>query len=110
MDKLIIIDSKGQVLCLYADDLPKLGNTKVIRASHVEPVKAKDFNGMWCVKLAKIKQNGKHAGKYLGPDNAVNGGTVNREKDARWFYSRAQALAAEVSFIQHYIMEGKQHA
>src|SRR5208283_4001337 len=98
-----------------ADDLPKLGKTKVIRASHVEPMNLplSPEKTYWCVRLAKNKANGKYAGKYLGrffQDGGLNEIVVDCKRDARCFLTRADALAAEVEFITRNILEGHKHA
>ncbi len=99
MDKLITIDEKGQVLTLYADDLPKLGDTKVIRASFVDWSEKRQG---WFVKLARIPENGGFGGMFLGENNA----TVPNERAALMFTSRSDALNGEVAFITKFVMEG----
>ena len=105
MDKLITIDEKGNILTLYADDLPNLGAMQILRASRVEYCGGSDAG--WTVQLSRVKQNGIFAGMYLGCDEkgAFNA-TVPLLSQALRFGSRAGALAAEVFFVQTYILGG----
>jgi hypothetical protein len=109
MPKLIVIDEHGIVDTLYDDTLPNLGHMQILRASCVEYCDGPDAG--WTVQLSKIKQNGVFAGMYLG--KTVNGectGTVPKLAQAQRFSSRAMALAAEVFFIQTYILGGDGNA
>lgn len=55
----MVIDSKGQVRCLYEEiiDLHALGAPTIVRGSHVEP----DATGQWWADLGPV------AGPRLGP-------------------------------------------
>jgi hypothetical protein len=96
-DKVIVINEKGNVLCLYDDDLPDLGHKTILRASEVEA-----DQDTWTVRLSAHPANGCFALMYLGEGDA----TVPAITDARHFSTRAEALAAEVKFIQKHILEG----
>lgn len=71
----LIIDTSGQVFCLYAEmiDLASLGALTIQRGSHVEP----DGQGQWFADLAPVH------GPRLGP-----------------FAQRSQALAAEQGWLE----------
>jgi hypothetical protein len=67
--------TSGQVHCLYDEalDLSALGQTRIRRASHVEP----DEAGLWWAELAPV------TGPKLGP-----------------FVRRSEALAAEAAWLE----------
>jgi hypothetical protein len=75
------VDLRGQVTCLYSEaiDLASLGQLSIRRASHVEP----DDRGQWWADLGPI------AGPRLGPHA-----------------KRSEALAAEQSWLDQYIISG----
>lgn len=73
---IIIIEPSGQVRMIYDDDLvilTKEGQTKIIRASHVEP----DFAGNWYADMSPV------GGPKLGP-----------------FKLRNEALREEVAWLE----------
>lgn len=94
--KVIVIDEAGMT-SLWDDDMAGEG-ADIERASEVEP----DGCGRWTVKLADSALNGCFAGQYLtGADDAP----VSRDmRMARRFDRRADALAAEVEFINRNIL------
>jgi hypothetical protein len=78
------ISKDGQLSAIYSDDLTalmSLGQSKIRRASHVEPTNQNQTFGVeWSVELV-------HDGTVLGP-----------------FPSRAAALDAEVEYIERNIL------
>lgn len=71
----LVIDSKGQVRCLYEEviDLHALGKPTIVRGSNVEP----DTTGRWWADLGPV------AGPRLGP-----------------FKQRSEALNAERAWLE----------
>jgi hypothetical protein len=78
----LIIDSKGQVRCIYGEaiDLAALGDLSIQRASHVEP----DQIGRWWADLAPV------GGPRLGA-----------------FSKRSEALEAEAAWLQQHLLAGE---
>jgi hypothetical protein len=74
----LIVDSKGNVRCIYDEtiDLTALGSLSIERASFVEP----DGDGQWWADLAPV------GGPKLGP-----------------FRLRSTALDAELQWLEEYL-------
>ena len=73
----IVIDNRGTCQCVYDETIPlrNLGQIKIRRGSHVEPVPG----GQWCADMKPVD------GPILGP-----------------FSMRSQALAAERRWLEKY--------
>jgi hypothetical protein len=83
MQKLVI-DNAGTITLIYADDLSAImgeGKVTITRASHVEPVDEFDCFKGWAADLSPV------GGPVLGP-----------------FKSRAEALAAEVEYLEREVL------
>jgi hypothetical protein len=76
----LLISPRGSVRCIYGEriDLMALGSITITRASHVEP----DQEGGWSADLSPV------------------GGPV-----LRGFRSRSQALAAEQTWLEAYLLQ-----
>jgi hypothetical protein len=81
----LVIDSGGQVRCLYSEvlDLAALGPLSIQRASHVEP----DQDGRWWADLAPV------SGPRIGP-----------------FTKRSAAIAAETAWLEQHVLAGRPNA
>ena len=78
----LIIESSGNARCIYDETIPlsQLGNIKIRRGSHVEPV----TGGQWVADMKPVD------GPLLGP-----------------FSMRSQALAAERRWLKkHWLPKG----
>ena len=73
----LIIDNRGNARCIYSETIPlhQLGNIKIRRGSHVEPVEG----GKWIADMKPVD------GPVLGP-----------------FSMRSRALAAERRWLEKY--------
>lgn len=73
----LLIDSSGQVRCVYGEevDLHQLGKVLISRGSHVEPTP----DGQWTVNLSPVQ------GPVLGP-----------------FPTRSEARAVEVAWLNEH--------
>ena len=84
-DQVFQVEEDGTIVGLYSDDMVlPAGVQEIERASVVEPNK----DGTWYVQLTDSKRNGKWAGHVVG----------NK------YVTRAEALAAEVDFINKNIL------
>jgi hypothetical protein len=82
MQKLVI-DNAGTITLIYADDLQAVmetGTVTIRRASHVEPMDGGAM-GWWSADLSPV------GGPVLGP-----------------FKTRAEALAAEVEYLEREVL------
>ena len=78
----LIIDNQGNARCIYDETIPlqRLGQIKIRRGSHVEPIQA----GKWIADMKPVD------GPILGPFNI-----------------RSQALAAERRWLEkHWLTKG----
>jgi len=96
MNKVLSIEADGSLTALYDDDLPRVGPRQIVRASTVEP----DEHGLWTVQLSDDPLNKQFAGEYLYNEWATDKDKIHAKK----FERREEALAAEVAFINTYIL------
>ena len=105
MEKLIVYDPEtDKITTLHADDLPDLGKVeKIKRASNVE-WEIVPGSGGWDVQLTDEPFNGPFRGTIIVSDILAMSPEAALSLGYKGFKMRAEALQAEVAFLQRNVL------